>query len=330
MENTNKPRHDKILEHLKLAQILAASAEGLSLDELEQETGIKRRTLQRMKSALSEIFQMDVVEVEKKARFRILHGLGSFLNSPTPDELAELQTAAQQLSKMGAGTRADLLNSLSRKMTGALRQRERSRLAPDVEIINDNQMSIAYAGPSVSYKSETLTQLKRAIVIESKVSFNYVTGYGRESEKTIDPHGLMLGRISYLVGYHNDWGDPTNYRLDRISNIIVLNEPRQKRDAFDLQGYAAQSFGVFQQNIFDIELRFSKAVAFDVKNYTFHPSQELIPQKNGDIIVTMKTGGLRELAWHLFTWGQDIKILAPEELKVEMQERIALALKSIE
>jgi len=139
----------------------------------------------------------------------------------------------------------------------------------------------------------------------------------------------LLGRISYLVGYHNDWGDPANYRLDRISNIKILGMPIQLRTNFNLENYAAQSFGVFQQGVYDIKLRFSKAVAFDVENYHFHPSQEIRLQQNGDIIITLKTGGLRELAWHLFTWGADVKIIAPKELRTEMKERLRLAKKSV-
>jgi predicted DNA-binding transcriptional regulator YafY len=34
---------------------------------------------------------------------------------------------------------------------------------------------------------------------------------------------------------------------------------------------------------------------------------------------------MRELAWHLFTWGDQITILAPERLKAVMAEEIAAA-----
>ncbi|MCA6238811.1 MAG: DNA-binding transcriptional regulator, partial [Phenylobacterium sp.] len=32
-----------------------------------------------------------------------------------------------------------------------------------------------------------------------------------------------------------------------------------------------------------------------------------------------------ELAWHLFTWGDKIRILAPERLRVQMAEELAAA-----
>ena len=34
---------------------------------------------------------------------------------------------------------------------------------------------------------------------------------------------------------------------------------------------------------------------------------------------------MRELAWHLFTWGDSIRILAPERLRAQMAEELSAA-----
>ena len=47
----------------------------------------------------------------------------------------------------------------------------------------------------------------------------------------------------------------------------------------------------------------------------FHPSQKIEIQDDGSSIVTFKAGGKLEMCWHLFTWGDSVEILEPQELK---------------
>jgi predicted DNA-binding transcriptional regulator YafY len=43
------------------------------------------------------------------------------------------------------------------------------------------------------------------------------------------------------------------------------------------------------------------------------------------LIVRFRASGMRELAWHLFTWGEQAVILAPERLKAVMAGELAAA-----
>jgi len=49
-----------------------------------------------------------------------------------------------------------------------------------------------------------------------------------------------------------------------------------------------------------------------------------------ELVVRFRSGGLREIAEHLFTWGGEVRIEGPEELRVVMRERLALAARSVE
>ena len=37
---------------------------------------------------------------------------------------------------------------------------------------------------------------------------------------------------------------------------------------------------------------------------------------------------MRELAWHLFTWGDKVRILAPDRLRAQMAEELAAAVRA--
>ena len=72
-------------------------------------------------------------------------------------------------------------------------------------------------------------------------------------------------------------------------------------------------------------LRILPASAEGALRWRFHANQRLEPQADGSVIVRFRASGMRELAWHLFTWGDQVQVLAPEVLKQTLIEQIELA-----
>jgi len=97
-------------------------------------------------------------------------------------------------------------------------------------------------------------------------------------------------------------------------------------DDFDLRAYAARSFGVFQDDVEAVSLLFSAAAALDAAEYVFHPTQSFERLDDGSLRVRFSASGMRELCWHLFTWGPEVTIEAPEGLKSMMSALIEDAL----
>src|SRR3982751_213009 len=103
-------RHEKAGKLLELARMLASTAEGLTLDEMAERLDVGRRTAERMRDAIREVFpQMEEGEDPPTRRFRIPTGLDCLFQSPTTDELVALRTAADSLQALGADARAAAL-----------------------------------------------------------------------------------------------------------------------------------------------------------------------------------------------------------------------------
>jgi len=119
--------------------------------------------------------------------------------------------------------------------------------------------------------------------------------------------------------------EPVNYRLDRMSDLRVTETPGTRPPDFSIDAYAARSFGVFQEEPHDVVLRFVPDVADEVAAFQFHPTQTLTREPDGSTTVYFRAGGLREMAWHLFTWGGAVTILDPWELKKTMLDLLAMA-----
>jgi len=92
-----------------------------------------------------------------------------------------------------------------------------------------------------------------------------------------------------------------------------------------LSEYAAQSFGVFQEEPIDVVLRFTPEAADDAAGWLFHPSQSLAREADGSLTVRFRAGGVQEMCWHLFTWGATVTIVAPDALRTAMFQRIRAA-----
>ena len=145
---------------------------------------------------------------------------------------------------------------------------------------------------------------------------------GPDSEKSnariLCPYGILYGGRGWLVAHVDGLPEMRLWRLDRIVSIDLLDRGFKRREDFDLMTYAAQSFGVFQEDPIDVALRFTREAAEDASGWLFHPSQSMEHEKDGALTVRFRAGGLREMAWHLFTWGDAVTILAPEDLKAMM------------
>ena len=57
-------------------------------------------------------------------------------------------------------------------------------------------------------------------------------------------------------------------------------------------------------------------------DYIFHPTQTLKRLPDGSTLVSFRAGGLLEMCWHLYTWGANVEVLQPEELKTMMRQAL--------
>ena len=68
--------------------------------------------------------------------------------------------------------------------------------------------------------------------------------------------------------------------------------------------------------------------AEDALRWRFHANQRVEEQPDGCVIVRFRASGMRELAWHLFTWGDKAQVVAPQALKDVLAEEIEVAVRT--
>jgi predicted DNA-binding transcriptional regulator YafY len=321
-------RHEKAEILLRLARSLAASAEGLTLEEMAREAGVGRRTAERMRDALWALFpQMEEAPDPPTKRFRIPQGLDGLFQSPSAEELAELSRMADSLAAAGAPARAEALRTLEKKIRSAMRSAALRRVGPDAEALARAETTVAVqAGPRPAEDPAVIGALRQAIMALKAVRFRYRGGSRRGAARDVVPYGIMFGRANYLVASDVGKAEPRNYRLDRIEDLQVLETPAAAPADFSLQDYAARSFGVYQGAVEEIVLEVSPEAAEDALGWRFHPTQTLEKRDDGSVIVRFWATGLLELAWHLFTWGDRVRVIRPEALRLVLVQELERAL----
>ena len=312
---------------IELARRLAGTAEGLTLDEMAEACGVSRRTAERMRDTLGGLFpQMEEIPDPPSKRFRISNGLEGFAQTPTAEELLELSKAAAALRKGGAAPRGAVLESLERKVRSAMRNATLRRLAPDIEALVRAEAIGVQAGPRPFEDEAVITTLRFALKAMKRVSFAYTGGRTPGHRRVVTPYGLMFSRINYLVAAEGGSRDPRNWRLDRIVEIELLDEAGAAPEDFNLQDYAARSFGIYQDEVQDVVLQISPDGAEDALNWRFHPSQVVERQADGSVMVRFSASGMLELAWHLFTWGDKVEVREPAILRDTLIAQLEVAL----
>jgi predicted DNA-binding transcriptional regulator YafY len=125
--------------------------------------------------------------------------------------------AARRLGLAGAAPAVEgALAKLERVMPEALRGRVRAL---------QDTVSVAVARPATSASSEALLTLAAAVGERRKVRLRYRSGRSGETERAVDPYGVMHREgYWYAAGHCHLRGGLRLFRLDRILETAMLEE----------------------------------------------------------------------------------------------------------
>ena len=145
-------RYERIENLVRLAVRLQGTPGGLTLDDIEADFSVSRRTAERMRDAVGAAFgPLDRVDTDDtKRRWRLRSDVVRRLAGVSPEELAELESAAEALERTGIDERAGTLRELATNLRAMLRPEPRERLESDFEALMQAEGLAMRAGPTLS------------------------------------------------------------------------------------------------------------------------------------------------------------------------------------
>lgn len=217
---------------------------------------------------------------------------------------------------------APILRNIFKKITDLLP--EKVLIQP--EIINA-RFSFTLP-PSRIIKNEVWTMVARGLINQKTLAVEYQRP---DDQKTfsfkLNPYHLTnLQGEWYLFGVAENRDEVKQYSLSRIAKAKLTDESFVIPKEFDPAALVKGAFGRFAvpEKVYEIRLLFEKEVAEWVREKVWHEQQKIIKQQDGAVELTFKAGGLFEVMRWVLSWGHQVSVLAPVELRNMVEEEITL------
>ncbi|MDD6743680.1 MAG: WYL domain-containing protein [Roseburia porci] len=179
----------------------------------------------------------------------------------------------------------------------------------------------------------TVDAIHNAISMNKKIRFQYYQwNVQKEMELRhngawycISPWGLSWeGENYYLVGFDQGAGKIKHYRVDKMLHIRIMEEAREGKEHFqrlDMADYTRKSFGMFGGKEQNVRLLVDNELA-GVMIDRFGKDVMMIPSGEDHFTVNVDVRVSRQFLGWVFSLGEQVEILSPEEVRSAMKEEI--------
>lgn len=301
--------YKKTEDLLDLAIWMQSSREGVSLTDIISRFKVSRRTAERMRDMIiSRFIQAEEIEDEnRQKRWRIPQGTLKDFIQFSADDLTCLDLAKKALGKSHIENKAIQLNEIIEKISASIKSNTLRKIEPDAEVLLEAQGFVKRVGPKIKIEQSFLDTIKKAILTCQKIKIVY-----KGKKQTVNPYGFLYGNKHYLIAYSDKVKEYRYFALHKLTDVELTNTFFQKDNQFSLDAFTKDCFGVYKETPFEVEWLFDKEVADDAQRYEFHPSQKMIKNPDGSLTVKFFAGGKKEMDWHLYTWGDKVKVIKPK------------------
>lgn len=179
----------------------------------------------------------------------------------------------------------------------------------------------------------TVDAIHNAISMNKKIRFQYYQwNVQKEMELRhngawycISPWGLSWeGENYYLVGFDQEAGKIKHYRVDKMLHIRIMEEAREGKEHFqrlDMADYTRKSFGMFGGKEQNVRLLVDNELA-GVMIDRFGKDVMMIPSGEDHFTVNVDVRVSRQFLGWVFSLGEQVEILSPEEVRSAMKEEL--------
>ena len=175
--------------------------------------------------------------------------------------------------------------------------------------------------------NEFLPILLEAIQRKKKVWFIYTSFIrGQGKPRKVSPLFLKEYRNRwYLISYDASQKDIRTFALDRIEDPKILEDEQITPQGFDADIYFQNAMGItsYKGEAKKIIIQADEISSKYIKSQPIHHSQEILKESKDGTHFTFKLLLSEELIRTLLSYGGEIEIIEPEQLKKALKERIS-------
>lgn len=167
--------------------------------------------------------------------------------------------------------------------------------------------------------------IHQAIALDRQISFRYFE-YNLKKEKqyrqggekyTASPYALSWDDENYyMTAYYEKYGSLSNFRVDKMESVKILDQTRQKLPndgEFDPAEYSKKVFGMYAGREEKISLQFDNSLIGVVLDRFGHDIS-IIPAGENSFIINVNAYISPTFIGWLFGFGNKVRILSPRSL----------------
>lgn len=177
-------------------------------------------------------------------------------------------------------------------------------------------------------RAALLQQLRRAIIDRRSVQFTYYPKFGQdavpEQTRTADPyHLMMLEGVWYLAAFCHLRQGMRNFRLDRLSELTVLERIFQRDQTLPSRRRLAHD-----EARITVRALFAPPIARWVREAGsfFQVAEDETPE---GLLLTFRVRQESEITQWLLGWGRHVRVLEPPSLRQRLAEEIRAMLTNV-
>ena len=215
------------------------------------------------------------------------------------NEKEEIIAALQGLEKTNEAYKSELITKLSALF----------------KIKNSNWIDIDFTSwRSNNTYQDLFNTLKIAIINKNIISFSYNSSKAEKINRKVKPIRLLFKEQDwYLYAFCLLRNDFRYFKLSRIKDLEVL--AINYEDNFE---NAVLKKELKYKNIVNIKLKFDKSVAFRV----YDEFKAIEEDEKGNLYVEIKIPNNYKLYNYIFSFGANVEILEPEEIRTQFKNMI--------
>ncbi|HHY47759.1 MAG TPA: transcriptional regulator [Firmicutes bacterium] len=309
-------RSESRAERLKrLESILYRNPHGASARELARALNVDRRTIYRDIDSLTRV---GVPVYQEGGRFCLDRECSLTTVRLNLNEAMALYIAARLLSRHSDEHNPHVISALEKLATASPDPTISEHIGRAAGVVRNRRRN-----PSYVRVLETLT---RAWADKRQVHIKYCSSDGKITERVIDPYFLEpspVGYACYVIAYDHLRSAVRTFKVERIKEATILDREYEVDPDFDPYERLQGCWGVMWGDETRVRLKFSPAVARRVKESQWHPSQVVEDCSDGACILTVRVGATIEMLPWVRSWGGEVEVLEPPELREQVVQEIA-------
>ena len=316
-------KRDRLARLLRVVAVLRAHPDGIRPAEIARRIDVAPRTVYRDLRAIDE--EVGVAIWSEGGRWGVLGDEFLPALKLTLSEAMAVVLSARLMTRYADKYDPDLASAFE-KLEGVLPGPLAEHVERTLDVLSERPRDAAF---SDHVHALTRAWAERRVVTIDYEPARYQPDSARRQaivrpyliEPSLQTHAL------YLIGWDETRNGLRTFKIERIRDVAVQPRTFEPPEG----GWVANALRLAWDIIADqppveVDLRFAPSVAARVGEATWHPTQVIEPETGGSLRWRATVAGTIEIRLWILSWGDEVEVLAPSELRADVAATVRRSL----